>query len=348
MSRRLSWVLSVAVLLVSGSALAQDWRREPTFGATNLTSGFVPDPAAYPLTAGGGSDPVDVSALGLHDVSTGQPCGQSFITRSPDFRFYFTPGADFDFMRFYVVTQNGADATLLINQPDASWRCNDDSFGTLMPAVDFSYPQAGQYDIWVGTYDASSHNPATFYITELEQNNPGTAMGMAPTTPQYPPTTPQTPPTTPQMPTGQVGVAGLATTSWQGNFAPLTVNAGFMPDPMQTTGTSGGTVGVSGSGIYSVNGGSCSGFVAQNPDHILTLGTYFNYLRIDAVSSNGGDTTMVVQDPMGNWWCSDDDGGYPNPRIAGQLQPGTYRVWIGSYASGEYNPYNLSVTGFQP
>jgi len=335
MKRLVSIGLAVTFLLAMATAVAQDWRREPTFGATHLQSGFVPDPAEYPLTAGGGSNPVNVSDLNLYDSATGQRCGQAFITRSPDFRFFFQEGTSFNFLRFYVVTHNGADATLLVNMPNTQWRCNDDAHGTLMPAIDFTNPDSGQYDVWVGTWDASSHNPATFYITELQQNHPGAAMG-SPT------------PTPTPTPTGQMGVAGLNTAATAGNYAPVTVATGFMPDPQTVTGTSGGTVGVSGTGITAINGGSCAGWIANNPDHILNLTTAFSYLRIDAVTTDNGDTTMVIQDPNGNWWCDDDGGGYPHPRVQGGFQPGMYRVWVGSYGNNEYHPYNLSVTEFTP
>ena len=36
----------------------------------------------------------------------------------------------------------------------------------------FANPPAGRYDIWVGTYDASSHNPAILHVTELDTNHP--------------------------------------------------------------------------------------------------------------------------------------------------------------------------------
>lgn len=147
------------------------------FPGGRLRTGFTPDPWGFHLTAGGGRSPVDVSSLGITDASSGQACGRSFVTARPDFRFFFEAGQTFPLARFYVVTDNGADATLLINQPDGSWRCNDDHghsdwTNNLMPAIDFHNPQSGRYDIWVGTYDASARNPATLYVTELDRNHP--------------------------------------------------------------------------------------------------------------------------------------------------------------------------------
>lgn len=182
--------IGLAASLVLVSALAPsdaDAQRRPRFpldynaranyGGGTLRTGFTPDPWGFPLTAGGGSNAVNVGDLGLTDSVTGNPCGRSFVTRRPDFHFTFQGGESFNLIRFYVVTQNGADATLLINQPNTQWRCNDDhghgDWGNaLMPAIDFTHPQSGRYDIWVGTFDASSHNPATLFVTELDSNHP--------------------------------------------------------------------------------------------------------------------------------------------------------------------------------
>lgn len=137
-----------------------------------VRTGFTPDPWTFRLTAGGGRDPINVQTLNLRDSVSNEACGRSFITPRPDFRFVFTAGDRFPLLRFYVVTQNGADATLLVNTPGARWRCNDDSHGGRMPTIDFRNPQPGRYDVWVGTYDGSRRNRATFHVTELESNHP--------------------------------------------------------------------------------------------------------------------------------------------------------------------------------
>ncbi|HEY8427989.1 MAG TPA: hypothetical protein VIL20_06420 [Sandaracinaceae bacterium] len=160
-----------------GRGFPLDYNARANHGGHTLRSGFVPDPWPFRLTAGGGRDAVNVADLGLVDAVTRQPCTRSFVTRRPDFHFTFEAGSSFRFVRFYVVTENGADATLLINQPDTTWRCNDDhghsNWGNpLMPSIDIRNPVSGRYDIWVGTYDASSRNPATLYVTELESNHP--------------------------------------------------------------------------------------------------------------------------------------------------------------------------------
>lgn len=146
------------------------WWRDPTFGAIDLASGFTPDPWAHEVTAGGGSNPQNVRELGYYDAEDGTRC-VGYVTRSPDFRFNYTAG-EFPFLRFYTRMQDNADAMLLINDPHGNWRCNDDSHGTLQATIDFSKPESGQYDVWIGSYDASSGNPGHLMITELEANHP--------------------------------------------------------------------------------------------------------------------------------------------------------------------------------
>ena len=77
-----------------------------------------------------------------------------------------------------MITDNGAAATLLINDPQGRWRCNDhhpeiEGRGNeRAPSIDFTDPATGRYDIWVGSYDQSAHNPATLYVTEVDANHP--------------------------------------------------------------------------------------------------------------------------------------------------------------------------------
>ncbi|MCA9608093.1 MAG: hypothetical protein KC619_20935 [Myxococcales bacterium] len=188
--KKVRWILAIGAVALLGVAVALpqgadaqggrfplDYNARSNFGGGSLRTGFTPDPWPFPLTAGGGRNAVNVATLGLRDAVSGEACGQSFVTRRPDFHFTFVAGQTFPMVRFYVVTSNGADATLLINQPNTQWRCNDDHHhagwgNALMPSIDFTNPQSGRYDIWVGTYDASSRNPANLYVTELDGNHP--------------------------------------------------------------------------------------------------------------------------------------------------------------------------------
>jgi hypothetical protein len=154
-----------------------DYNARANFHNGTLTTGFTPDPWPFALSAGGGRNPIDVASLGIRDAVSGDQCTRSSVTRRPDFHFTFAAGTTFPLLRFYVVTGNGADATLLINGANGEWRCNDDHHhdgwgNNLMPVVDFHNPPAGRYEIWVGSYDASHGNPAQLFVTELDSNHP--------------------------------------------------------------------------------------------------------------------------------------------------------------------------------
>ena len=130
----------------------------PVSGSTALTSGFVPDPYTVGVTAGG---PANVSYLGGGCVG--------YTTAAPSFSLNYTSGA-FPTLRFYFV--GGGDTTMIINSPNGSYYCVDDSFGTLNPTIDFNSPSSGRYDVWIATYSQGASVGGTLYITENTGNHP--------------------------------------------------------------------------------------------------------------------------------------------------------------------------------
>jgi hypothetical protein len=121
------------------------------------------------------------------------------------------------------------------------------------------------------------------------------------------------------------------------NYGTSTLSAGFVPDPDGHGITSGGPVDVS------YLGGSCSGFTTAAPDLRINFSGTSSLLRIYFIGT--GDTTMVVNDPYGNFYCVDDSFGTLNPTIDfNNPAIGAYDVWIGSYASGTYVSGTLYAT----
>jgi hypothetical protein len=49
----------------------------------------------------------------------------------------------------------------------------------------------------------------------------------------------------------------------------------------------------------------------------------------------------------GGIWCNDDTND-TNPVIEGQWQPGSYKIWIGSYQVDVFNDYLIKITGIKP
>ncbi len=150
--------LSVTELTQSGSAPpaqnnTPNVSANPRYGTANLRAGFTPDPYSVNVTAGGNTD---ARTLGL-----GSSCVGYIATSQPDFRLNYQSG---NFPLSFRVRSN-ADTTLVINGPDGRWYCNDDTDG-VNPRVNFSRPQSGQYDVWVGTFGSNSA-PAVLSVTEL-------------------------------------------------------------------------------------------------------------------------------------------------------------------------------------
>jgi hypothetical protein len=129
------------------------------FGSTDLTAGFTPDPFSVDLVSGG---PIDVTYLGSDCLG--------YATQASDYDVTYTAGNQ-SLLRFYFVADT-ADTTLIINAPDGSWHCNDDAPGTIDPVVDFASPEAGRYDVWIGSYASGTENSGTLFVTELESNGP--------------------------------------------------------------------------------------------------------------------------------------------------------------------------------
>ncbi len=122
------------------------------------------------------------------------------------------------------------------------------------------------------------------------------------------------------------------------NYGTANLTSGFVPDPYSVSLTSGGPVDVS------YLGSACSGFATASPDlKVIYSSGAFPLLRFYFAGT--GDTTMVVNDPNGNFHCVDDSFGTINPTIDfNNPASGTYDVWIGSYSSGAYVSGTLYVT----
>ncbi len=108
--------------------------------------------------------PIDARYLGGDCTGYAEP--------NPDVQVHYTAGTQ-SLLRFYFVADNsGDDATLIINDTTNQWHCNDDSFGTRNPSIDFTPPLGGFYDIWVGSYSSDSFISGTLFITEIGRNFP--------------------------------------------------------------------------------------------------------------------------------------------------------------------------------
>ena len=83
----------------------------------------------------------------------------------PDFRLQYQGTSPTGRLTFALEARSNVDPILVVNAPDGSWYYNDDYRG-FNSAIVFTNPMSGQYDIWTGSYNRSSNNPAQLIITE--------------------------------------------------------------------------------------------------------------------------------------------------------------------------------------
>jgi serine protease Do len=139
-------------------------------GLTPGVSAFVfdaaaPDPYAIPGSLGGGD--IDMGAQNAN-------C-PGMYTAFPSFGF--TLSQPTEYLRvFFVSDEPRADAALIVQMPDGTWYCNDDSFRTKQPTVDVIGNLAtGGVSVWVGSFNPGESIPGTLYLTH------GSASPLAPT-----------------------------------------------------------------------------------------------------------------------------------------------------------------------
>jgi hypothetical protein len=125
---------------------------DPFFGSLTIDQGFAPDPHTVDIAAGGSVD-LDVAS-----------CGYGWVGNAPDFNLtYNGSGAT-----LYLFARASEDIMLLVNQPDGSWICDDDSLGDADPVVTIPNARSGLYNVWVGTYserEAGDLVDATLYLS---------------------------------------------------------------------------------------------------------------------------------------------------------------------------------------
>ena len=143
--------------VVESPTATLDLALEPSYYSEEGAAGFAGDPLSFALTSGGSID-----------VSYVSPGCVGFAAPAPDFRFQWDGNGGL--LRFYFV--GDGDAALVVNAPDNSWHCNDDSYGGSNPTVDFATGPDGRYDIWVASYSADTFITGTLFVTELDSQFP--------------------------------------------------------------------------------------------------------------------------------------------------------------------------------
>ena len=270
---------------------------DPTFGTVRLRAGFTPDPHTVNVMAGG---PIDAERDELRNELAGKFGCVGWVATKPDVRLMWS--GDSDELQVSFRASLGDDATLIVNLPDGTWTCDDDSGDGLDPLVAVGAPRRGQYDIWVGSYEEGEFVEGVLSISELSAHALTGQQGIRPRT--------------------QLDVAGDPT------FGTIELRPGFAPDPHMESVVSGGGIDAELEGLP----GDCIGWVAGSPDVRLMWSGSTDRLHVFFDSDSEGDATLIVNLPDGAWTCDDDSGDGLDPLVAVPWpEPGQYDIWVGSY-----------------
>lgn len=127
------------------------------------------------------------------------------------------------------------------------------------------------------------------------------------------------------------------TLNWQATplYGTVSLTAGFQPDPHLVEIDAGGTT-----NVEPVLKNNCLGYVNSEAPDVDVNYTPGSYPLTFSVMSDA-DTTLVIYDPDGNWYCNDDFSGesHSNPGVVFERPPaGNYNVWVGTYGNDGNTP----------
>lgn len=110
----------------------------------------------------------------------------------------------------------------------------------------------------------------------------------------------------------------------------IQITPGFKPDPLNITGTAGGSQVTKGCGMMD-----------SAATHIINLDSNFSYLRFTL--QGAGQPTLLIQGPSGSSCVQADSLSKGKVEAPGYWEKGSYSVSIGNRESGQH-PYTLSIT----
>lgn len=281
--------LAAGASTLATPADAQNAWLDPAYGTIDVYRGF-------------GSQSFDLQAGGqYHASSLGNNCA-GYIANAPDYTINFQGRGR---VPLELSAHSHADTTLVVSGPNGRVHCNDDSNG-LNPALSIHNPQAGQYAVWVGTFQQDSSYPSATLTVSAGRGGHQ-----------------------PHPPLAFNAHANPA-------FGRISVTRGFGTQSFDLQ--AGGTV-----NAHAVNS-SCNGYVADVPDYTINYqGRGRRPLELSAHSS--ADTTLVVVGPDGRAHCNDDSNGL-NPALSiHNPQAGNYAVWVGTFSQNAgYPDASLTVS----
>lgn len=292
--------ISLALLCYLPASLAQAGLNpggEARYGRQVLAPGFAPSPFTIDVVSGGD---VAVKPLALGDNCLG------YAAADPDVVLELAPG----FKRLTFLIASAEDTTLIVNLPNGSWSCNDDTNG-LNPALVYHNAAPGSYQVWIGSYAADAFDDAVLYLAEAgPEALPTTATGPDPARDPL--------------------------------YGEITLARGFQPSPYTRQLLGGGRS----NAADHLADPACRGYVSEAPDYSVYLSEDLADLWISLYSPAA--MTLLINGADGRWHCSVSDSEGDAAIGFDYALSGLYDIWAGSQDLGNYAASILYLTEYKP
>lgn len=322
--------LVVLVASLSTAALAQDAGKPPSgqndavdmadvehsaFLALDLAAGFPLDPFFVSVNGGG-----DLDASTLDDECTG------YINEMPIVALDWLG----ETKEAHVFFHSDQDPTLVIQMPDGSYLCSDDAHeGLLDPTVTIENPPAGQYHIWVGSYDEGQLLPGVLVITTKSDFNVG-SFSLNGFVRRGQIANRQTEVETYLPEAGKLRAAVTSALEKAAKSAPvLDAKSQVLTKTVTAAGENPAFLLPASDNSPS---GTCTGLVGQEAGALVNLASKVSSLALFFEAD--ADTSLVVIAPNGDLHCVDDsaDGANRNPMLTLENpDQGVYAVLVGRF-----------------
>ena len=121
-------------------------------GDITLSPGFTPDPHNMTITSGGTTQ-----------ASTWQSNCAGWVAdrSSADIKLNWTANGT-----LHISATSSADVTLVVNDANGNWHCNDDAQGT-NPGLTINNASSGLVEIWIGSYESGQYASTNVQISEI-------------------------------------------------------------------------------------------------------------------------------------------------------------------------------------
>lgn len=292
----------------------------PAFGGAEIDPNALPRQgyALFDMNAAGQGQLLASASVNGYDpvemLPTGFYCAGFTDISAPD--VVMTLDAAQPMISVYAMSES--DLTLAMLAPDGTWHCNDDAFN-LNPGISLTNAQAGDYRVWVGSFNPGETSGYNLYASMGSPNWEGAAPGTG---------------------GGMQAPAVILNTVPEGAQAHVTYGPTSTTDPRVIL-----DIVPSATEAFGLGDG-CAGFITpERPDVVLFLDAGLPQVMVYMVSE--ADGTLVISGPDGRLHCNDDFE-MLNPGVMIQNpMPGAYAIFAGSYA-GTGGQATMGVTIASP